>query len=222
LTVNGKTVAQNIKDHIYIFQGDWSEVIRPVSNPFAKAGGLAILRGNLAPETAVCKPAGFPDICKRFTGTAICFSSQEEADEAIKDGTVKPGHVMVLRYEGPRGGPGMRELALPLKNLIHAGLGDKVLYITDGRFSGTNNGPFVGHICPEAAVGGPIGLVEDGDRISLDISNYSLTIDVSEEEFERRRKNWQPVKKPNLSGHMARYAAMVSGANRGCILLPPK
>jgi dihydroxy-acid dehydratase len=221
LTANGKTVAENIAAHVYIYQGDYSEVIRPVNNPFAKEGGLAILRGNLVPETAVCKPAGFPESCKRFTGKAICFNSAEEADAAIKDGTVKPGHVMVIRYEGPRGGPGMRELALPLKNLIHAGLGDKVLYITDGRFSGTNNGPFVGHICPEAAAGGPISLVEDGDLITLDTYKYSLVIDVGEEEFEKRRKNWKLPKELKLSGHLARYVAMVSGANRGCILLPP-
>ncbi|MDR2730697.1 MAG: dihydroxy-acid dehydratase [Treponema sp.] len=220
LTVSGKTLGENIKEHIYVYQGDWSDVIRPADNPFSKEGGLAILRGNLAPDTAVCKPAAFPENCKVFTGPAICFENAEEADAAIADGTVKAGHVMVIRNEGPRGGPAMREMAMPLKNLIHAGLGDKVLYITDGRFSGTNNGAFVGHICPEAAAGGPIALVKDGDIITIDTYKNSLTIDVNEEEFAKRRSVWKP-RKLNLRGYLARYVELVSGANRGCILVPP-
>lgn len=217
LTVSGKTVEENIKNHIYITQGDWSDVIRPVDNPFNKVGGLAILHGNLAPNSAVCKPAAFPENCWKFTGEAICFESSEEADLAIEKGLVREGHVMVIRNEGPKGGPGMRELSMPLKNLIHGGLGGKVLYITDGRFSGTNNGAFIGHVCPEAAAGGPIALVRDGDIITLDLYQKTLILEVSNEELERRKAEWKPVER-HLTGYLKRYVQQVSGAERGCVI----
>ena len=219
MTVTGKTIAENLAENVYTYQGDYSDVITTVDKPFGM-GGLAILRGNLAPDTAVCKPAGFPKEALKFTGEAVCFENAELADAAIMRGDIKQGQVLVIRNEGPKGGPGMRELTNPLKTLIHQGLGGKVLYITDGRFSGTNNGAFVGHISPEAASGGPIALVHNGDKITLDCYKKELTLHISDEEMTRRRAEWKPIVR-NLRGYMARYVELASSANRGGVLVAP-
>ena len=164
-------------------------IIKPLSDPWNPQGGLAVLKGNLAPDSAVTKPAAIRPEIRYFQGTARCFDSEEEADQAILDGQVKEGDVVVIRYEGPKGGPGMREMAIPMKMLYGRGLALKTALITDGRFSGTNNGCFVGHISPEAAEGGPIAAVRDGDRITIDVEARSLTLEVPEEEIKARLAN---------------------------------
>ena len=196
------------------------ELIRSLDNPHSTLGGLAIMRGNLAPDTGVSKPAAIHPDVRRFTGRAICFDSEDACEAAIEARQVKPGHVVVIRYEGPRGGPGMKELYKPMKALYGQGLARSAAVITDGRFSGTNSGCFVGHISPEAAAGGPIALVEDGDEITIDVMEKTLTLHVSDEELERRRARWHYTPKAR-SGYLARYAAMVSSADRGGVLELP-
>ena len=176
------------------------------------------MRGNLAPETGVAKPAAIAEEVRQFTGTAICFDGEHDCIEAIKAQKIKPGHVVVVRYEGPKGGPGMREMYLTLKMLNGQGLARSTALITDGRFSGTNNGCFVGHISPEAADGGPIALVKDGDQITIDVVNKQLTLHVSDEELEERRKSWHYEPPANITGYLARYAKLVSSANKGAVL----
>ncbi len=194
------------------------EVIRSVDNPYSKEGGIAILFGNLAPEGAVVKTAGVDEKMLVFRGKAICFNSEEEAIEGIMGGKVKPGHVVVIRYEGPKGGPGMREMLSPTSAIMGLGLGDKVALITDGRFSGGTRGACVGHISPEAARGGPIGIVQEGDDILIDIPNRRIELLIPEEEFQRRMAEFKPIEKEIKSPWLRRYAKLVTSASKGAVL----
>lgn len=217
MTVTGKTLGENL-DQFKNPYPDNPDLIRSLENPHITLGGLAIMRGNLALDTAVAKPAAIhPDVLQ-FTGKAICFDSEDECVEAIEGCRVKAGHVVVIRYEGPRGGPGMRELYKPMKLLMGQGLARSTALITDGRFSGTNNGCFVGHISPEAAAGGTIALVEDGDEITIDVVNRDLTIHVSDDELQKRRANWFYKPRTGIGGYLARYASLVTSANQGGVL----
>ena len=194
------------------------EVIRRIEDPYSKEGGIAILFGNLAPEGAVVKTAGVDPQMLVFKGKAICFNSEEEAIDGILGGKVKPGHVVVIRYEGPKGGPGMREMLSPTSAIMGMGLGDKVALITDGRFSGGTRGDCIGHISPEAASGGPIGIVQDGDEILIDIPNRKLELLISEEEFKRRMENFKPIQKEVKSPWLRRYMKFVTSASKGAVL----
>ncbi|MEJ5338410.1 MAG: dihydroxy-acid dehydratase [Aquificaceae bacterium] len=194
------------------------EVIRRVEEPYSKEGGIAILFGNLAPEGSVVKTAGVDPRMLVFRGKAICFDSEEEAIEGILGGKVKSGHVVVIRYEGPKGGPGMREMLSPTSAIMGMGLGDKVALITDGRFSGGTRGACVGHIAPEAAAGGPIGIVQDGDEILVDIPGRRLELLIPEEEFRRRMENFIPKQKDIRSPWLRRYVRFVASASRGAVL----
>ncbi len=214
LTVTGKTLLENV-------QGAESRdraCIRPLDDPYSEHGGLAVLFGNLAPEGAVVKTAGVLPEMLRHRGPAVVFDSHDEANAGILSGKVKPGDVVVIRYEGPKGGPGMQEMLAPTSNIMGMGLGGSVALITDGRFSGGTRGACVGHVSPEAAAGGPIGLIRDGDMITLDIPGRRLDVDVSDEEFARRRATWQPVRR-ELSGWLKRYAALVTSGSRGAVLM---
>jgi dihydroxy-acid dehydratase len=217
MTVTGKTLGENLDSFKNLYPEN-SDLIRTLDNPHSTIGGLAILRGNLAPDTAVAKPAAIhPDVL-RFTGKAICFDSEDECVEAIEACRVKAGHVVVIRYEGPKGGPGMRELYKPMKLLSGQGLARSTAIITDGRFSGTNNGCFVGHISPEAAAGGPLALVKDGDEITIDVASKALTIHVSDDELLKRRAEWSYEPRTGIGGYLARYASMVTSADQGGVL----
>ncbi len=198
------------------------EVIKPVEEPYSETGGLAILFGSLAPKGAVVKTAGVPENMMVFKGKARVFNSEEEAVEAILGGKIKPGDVVVIRYEGPKGGPGMREMLSPTSAIMGMGLGDKVALITDGRFSGGTRGPAIGHVSPEAAAGGPIGLVEEGDEILIDIPSRKLELLVSEEELKRRKENFRPVRKNIPSRWLKRYSLLVTSADMGAILMDEK
>ncbi len=193
------------------------EIIHPIENPYSEVGGLAILFGNLAEEGAVIKTAGIVGD-RVFTGKAICFDSQQEAIEGITAGKVKPGHVVVIRYEGPRGGPGMQEMLAPTSLIMGMGLGDKVALITDGRFSGATRGASIGHVSPEAAEGGMIGLLQDGDEIHIDVDRYILEVRLSDEEIARRRAEFTPKVKPLESRWLRQYRALVTNASRGAVL----
>lgn len=217
MTVTGKTLDENINQHNYLYSDCNDGVIRPLERPFDTLGGLAIMRGNLAPDTGVAKPAAIAEEVRRFTGNAICFDSEEDCEKALMELKIKPGHVVVIRYEGPKGGPGMREMYRPLKLMNGQGLALTTALITDGRFSGTNNGCFVGHISPEAAEGGLIALVRDGDKITIDVYKKELTLHVSDEELARRRAQWSYTPK-KLTGYLARYAAMARSADKGGVL----
>lgn len=217
MTVDGCTLGETLDRFSNPFP-DTSDLIRPLDNPYSTLGGLAIMRGNLAPDTGVAKPAAIAEEVRQFTGTAICFDGEHACIEAIKAGKIKPGHVVVVRYEGPKGGPGMREMYLTLKMLNGQGLAKSTALITDGRFSGTNNGCFVGHISPEAAEGGPIALVRDGDSITIDVIHKRLELHVSEEELSQRRREWSYTPPQDLTGYLARYARLVSSANKGAVL----
>ncbi len=213
-TVTGKTVAENvssadIKD---------KEVIRPIESAYSQQGGLFILRGNLAPDGGVVKTAGVNKNMLVFKGSAVIFNSQEEACEGILSGKVREGNVVVIRYEGPCGGPGMQEMLSPTSYIMGQGLGDKVALITDGRFSGGTRGACIGHISPEAAKGGPIGLLKDGDIISIDIPNRKLNVELSDEELVERRKSFVPEEPKVKTGYLARYAKMAGPASKGAIL----
>ncbi len=192
------------------------EIIRPVSNPYSKQGGLTILKGNLAPEGAVVKKSAVDPKMYRHSGPARCFDSEEEAMTAISSGKIVKGDVVVIRYEGPKGGPGMREMLTPTSAIVGAGLGADVALITDGRFSGATRGAAIGHVCPEAAEGGLIGLVKDGDIIDIDIPACEINLRISAEEEQKRRKNFKPVEK-QVSGYLKRYRAMVSSASHGAV-----
>ncbi|MFN3472108.1 MAG: dihydroxy-acid dehydratase, partial [Aquificaceae bacterium] len=194
------------------------EVIRRIEDPYSKEGGIAILFGNLAPEGAVVKTAGVDPKMLVFKGKAICFNSEEEAIEGIMGGKVKEGHVVVIRYEGPKGGPGMREMLSPTSAIMGMGLGDKVALITDGRFSGGTRGACVGHISPEAASGGPIGIVQEGDEILIDIPNRKIELLIEEEEFKRRMENFKPLQKEIKSPWLKRYVKFVASASKGAVL----
>ena len=214
ITATGKTVGENIKGCV----NKDPEVIRPVENPYSSTGGIAILKGNLAPDSAVVKRSAVAPEMLKHEGPARVFDCEEDAIEAIKGGTIVAGDVVVIRYEGPKGGPGMREMLNPTSAIAGMGLGSTVALITDGRFSGASRGASIGHTCPEAAVGGPIALVEEGDIISIDIDNHRLDVKVSEEEMAARKEKWQPRKPLVTSGYLARYAAMAAPASRGAIL----
>jgi len=214
ITVTGKTVGENIKDCINLNP----EVIRPIDKPYSKTGGIAILKGNLAPDTAVVKRSAVAPEMLKHEGPARVFDSEEDAIAAIRGGKIKSGDVVVIRYEGPKGGPGMREMLGPTSAIMGMGLGSSVALITDGRFSGATRGACIGHVSPEAAVGGNIALVEEGDIIQIDIENNSLNFLVSDEELERRRANWKPCKPQITTGYLSRYISMVTSANRGAIL----
>jgi dihydroxy-acid dehydratase len=214
LTVTGKSVAENVAKAKILNP----EVIRPFSNPWSREGGLAVLRGNLAPRSAVTKPAAIAPQMHRFTGRARCFDSEEEANQAILDGLVQEGEVVVIRYEGPKGGPGMREMYTAMKLLYGRGLALKTALVTDGRFSGTNNGCFVGHISPEAAEGGPLALVRDGDMISIDIPERKLHLHVEDEELGKRRSQWKRPKPKFTSGYLALYSRLAESADKGAII----
>ncbi|NNJ29730.1 dihydroxy-acid dehydratase [Lacrimispora defluvii] len=214
ITATGKTVGENIKGCV----NKDPEVIRPVENPYSSTGGIAILKGNLAPDSAVVKRSAVAPEMLKHEGPARVFDCEEDAIDAIKGGKIVAGDVVVIRYEGPKGGPGMREMLNPTSAIAGMGLGSTVALITDGRFSGASRGASIGHTCPEAAVGGPIALVEEGDIISIDIDNHRLDVKVSDEEMAARKEKWQPRKPLVTSGYLARYAAMAAPASRGAIL----
>ncbi len=217
MTAEARTLGENLDAFRNSYPAN-PDLIRTMDNPHSTLGGLAIMRGNIAPDTGVAKPAAIAPEARQFTGRAVCFDGEHDCVEAIKARKIEPGMVIVVRYEGPKGGPGMREMYLPMKLLNGQGLGKTTALITDGRFSGTNNGCFVGHISPEAAAGGPIALIQDGDEITVDVINKRLELHVSDEELERRRKNWsyKPVKQ--FGGYLARYAKLVSSAAEGAVL----
>ena len=214
MTVTGKTVGENIKD----CYNKNPEVIRPIDHPYSETGGIAILKGNLAPDSGVVKRSAVAEEMLVHEGPARVFDCEEDAIAAIKGGKIVAGDVVVIRYEGPKGGPGMREMLNPTSAIAGMGLGSSVALITDGRFSGASRGASIGHISPEAAVGGPIALVEEGDIIKIDIPNNRLDVDISDEEMEERRKKWRPREPKVTAGYLARYASMVTSGNRGAIL----
>ncbi len=214
MTVTGKTIGENIKGAV----NRDPEVIRPLDNPYSKTGGLAVLKGNLAPDGSVVKRSAVAPEMMKHEGPARVFDCEEDAISAIKGGSIKEGDVVVIRYEGPKGGPGMREMLNPTSAIAGMGLGSTVALITDGRFSGASRGASIGHVSPEAAVGGPIALVKDGDIISIDIPAMKLELKVSDEELESRRAAWKPRKPAVTTGYLARYAEMVTSGNRGAIL----
>ncbi len=216
ITVTGKTVAENIKGCINMDP----EVIRPIDNPYSQTGGIAVLKGNLAPDSGVVKRSAVVPEMMVHEGPARVFDCEEDAIAAIKGGKIVAGDVVVIRYEGPKGGPGMREMLNPTSAIAGMGLGSSVALITDGRFSGASRGASIGHVSPEAAVGGPIALVEEGDIISIDIPNNKLDMKVSDEELAARRAKWQP-KEQHLTGYLARYRELVTSGNRGAILQVP-
>lgn len=218
ITVTGKTMEENIAHA----RNRDEEIIRPIDKPFMPIGGIAVLKGNLAPDTGVVKRSAVAPEMMVHEGPARVFDCEEDAIVAIKGGKINPGDVVVIRYEGPKGGPGMREMLNPTSAIVGMGLGSTVALITDGRFSGASRGAAIGHVSPEAAVGGPIALIEEGDIISIDIPNYSLNVKLSDEELEKRRKAWKPKKRTDLDGYLVRYRALVTSGNRGAILELPK
>ncbi len=215
ITVTGKTIAENLKD--VVFPED-QDVIRPLSNPLSPTGGVVGLRGSLAPEGAIVKVAGMERV--QFSGPARCFDSEEEAFAAVQMREYKDGEVLVIRYEGPKGGPGMREMLATTAALYGQGAGEKVALITDGRFSGATRGFCIGHVGPEAAVGGPIGLLKDGDMIHIDADKGTLDVELSEAELAERRKAWQPRKTDYNSGTIWKYAQTVGPAEKGAVTHP--
>ncbi len=217
MTCTGKTMEENIAQYPYKFPEN-NDVIKTLEEPFSHSGGLAVLKGNLAPDTGISKPTAVDPSVRQFTGTAVVFDSEEETNKAILDGKIKDGNVVVIRYEGPKGGPGMVEMYRALKYLSGMGLNKSTAVITDGRFSGTNNGCFVGHISPEAAEGGPIAIVENGDEISIDVINNTLHLNVSDEEIERRFKNWQKPQPKVNKGYLNTYSKLASSAHEGAII----
>ena len=217
MTVTGKTVGENIAGCV----NRNPEVIRPVDRPYSKTGGLAVLKGNLAPDGSVVKRSAVVPEMMKHSGPARVFECEEDAIAAIKGGKIVEGDVVVIRYEGPKGGPGMREMLNPTSAIAGMGLGSSVALITDGRFSGASRGASIGHVSPEAAVCGPIALVQEGDIIDIDIDNLSLNVRVSDEEMAKRKEQWQPREPKVTTGYLARYAAMVTSGNRGAILEIP-
>ena len=213
ITVTGKTVGENIKNCVNLNHN----VIRPIENPYSQTGGIAVLRGNLAPEGSVVKRSAVLPEMLVHEGPARVFESEEDAQAAINAGKIVPGDVVVIRYEGPKGGPGMREMLNPTSAIMGMGLGNSVALITDGRFSGATRGACVGHVSPEAASGGPIGVVEEGDIISINIPENKIELKVDEAVLNERMKNFVPKKK-ELSGYLKRYAALVSSGASGAIL----
>ena len=218
MTANGTTIGENIKN---VFNRD-PEVIRPIDNPYMATGGIAVLKGNLAPDTGVVKQSAVVPEMLVHEGPARVFDCEEDAIAAIKGGKIVAGDVVVIRYEGPKGGPGMREMLNPTSAIAGMGLGSSVALITDGRFSGASRGASIGHVSPEAAVGGPIALVREGDIISIDIPNRKLDVKVSDEEMAKRREAWQPREPKVNTGYLARYRELVTSGNRGAVLEIPR
>ena len=214
MTATGKTVGENIKGCV----NKNPEIIRPVENPYSKTGGIAVLKGNLAPDTAVVKRSAVVPEMQVHEGPARVFDCEEDAIEAIRGGKIVAGDVVVIRYEGPKGGPGMREMLNPTSAIAGMGLGSSVALITDGRFSGASRGASIGHVSPEAAEGGPIALVEEGDLIRINIPEHKLELAVSDEELARRKAAWTPREPKVTTGYLKRYAKMISSANKGAIL----
>ncbi len=214
MTVTGRTVGENIRG----CENKDPQVIRPIDNPYSETGGLAVLTGNLAPDGSVVKRSAVVAEMMVHEGPARIFESDEEACQAILGGKIKSGDVVVIRYEGPKGGPGMREMLNPTSAIAGMGLGESVALITDGRFSGASRGASIGHVSPEAAVGGPIALLEEGDIIQIDIPALKLDVKLSEEELAARKAKWQPRQPKVTTGYLARYASMVTSGNRGAIL----
>ena len=214
MTVTGKTVGENIKGAV----NKDPEVIRPLDNPYSKTGGLAVLKGNLAPDGGVVKRSAVVPEMMEHEGPARVFDCEEDAIAAIKGGKIVAGDVVVIRHEGPKGGPGMREMLNPTSAIAGMGLGSSVALITDGRFSGASRGASIGHVSPEAAVGGPIALIEEGDIIQINIPKMELNVKISDEEMAARKAKWQPREPKVTSGYLARYASMVTSGNRGAIL----
>ena len=214
ITATGKTVGENIKDCV----NKNPEVIRPIDNPYSVTGGIAVLRGNIAPDSCVVKRSAVVEEMLVHEGPARVFDCEEDAIAAIKGGKIVPGDVVVIRYEGPKGGPGMREMLNPTSAIAGMGLGSSVALITDGRFSGASRGASIGHVSPEAAVGGPIAFIEEGDIISIDIPANTINVKVSDEELEARKAKWQPREPKVTKGYLARYAKMVTSADKGAVL----
>lgn len=213
LTATGKTVGENIENAWNLDK----EVIRPIENPYSETGGIAILNGNIAPESCVVKRSAVAPEMLKHSGPARVFDCEDDAITAIKGGKIVPGDVVVIRYEGPKGGPGMREMLNPTSAIVGMGLGPTVALITDGRFSGASRGASIGHVAPEAAVGGPIALIQEGDIIDIDIDKHTLNARVSEEEFAERKKNWKP-RVNEVDGYLVRYRELVTGAPQGAVL----
>lgn len=214
ITVTGKTISENIANAI----NKNTEVIRPIENPYSDNGGIAILFGNLAPNGTVVKRSACAKEMMKWQGKARVFNDEQDAMSAVQRQEIKAGDIIVIRYEGPRGGPGMREMLAVTAALAGQGLDKDVALITDGRFSGATRGASLGHCSPEAAVGGPIAFVKDGDVIALDIPSYKITLEVSEEELAKRKAEWVPLKPKVTSGYLSRYAKLVSSADKGAIL----
>lgn len=214
-SVTGKTIRENVANHYSTNK----EVIRPVENAYSAEGGLSVLYGNIAKKGSVIKSAGVDPDIKEFTGRAVCFDSHDEAVEGIDNGTVKKGDVVVIRYEGPKGGPGMPEMLNPTSDIIGRGLERDVALITDGRFSGATHGICIGHISPEAASGGEITLIKDGDQIHIDLTKRTLDLLISDEEMEKRRQELPPFEPKVKSGYLARYQALVTSADTGGVMV---
>ena len=214
MTVTGKTMAENIEGCVNMN----TEVIRPIDNPYSTTGGIAVLKGNLAPDSCVVKRSAVVPEMMVHEGPARVFDCEEDAIAAIKGGRIVAGDVVVIRYEGPKGGPGMREMLNPTSAIAGMGLGSSVALITDGRFSGASRGASIGHVCPEAAVGGPIALVKEGDLIKINIPENKLELAVSDEELAARRAEWKPREPKVTTGYLARYAKMVSDSCKGAVL----
>jgi dihydroxy-acid dehydratase len=217
MTVTGKTIGEAVKNSV----NRNPEVIRPTDNPYSTTGGLAVLKGNLAPDGSVVKRSAVVPEMLKHEGPARVFDSEEDAIAAILGGKIVAGDVVVIRYEGPKGGPGMREMLNPTSAIAGMGLGSTVALITDGRFSGASRGASIGHVSPEAAVGGPIALVQEGDIISIDINNNSLNMKVSDEELAKRKAAWKPRQPKITDGYLARYQKLVTSGNTGAILKVP-
>lgn len=217
ITATGKTVGENIEGCVNRNQ----EIIRPIENPYSETGGIAVLRGNIAPDSCVVKRSAVVPEMMQHEGPARVFDCEEDAIDAIKGGKIVAGDVVVIRYEGPKGGPGMREMLNPTSAIAGMGLGSSVALITDGRFSGASRGASIGHVSPEAAVGGPIALVEEGDTIRINIPEMKLELAVSDEELAARKAKWQPREPKVTGGYLSRYAALVTSGNRGAVLQIP-
>ena len=216
-TCTGGTVFENLESYAYPFPEN-SEIIKTLEEPFGHMGGIAVLRGNLAPDTAISKPGAIDPALFQFSGRARVFDSEEKANEAILQKDIHPGDVVVIRYEGPKGGPGMREMYKAMKYLYGLGLNKSTALITDGRFSGTNNGCFVGHISPEAAEGGSIAIVQDGDEINIDVEKGTLELEVSSEEIQKRFKAWKPPSAKFKRGYLELYSRLASSAAEGAVI----
>jgi dihydroxy-acid dehydratase len=213
LTTSGKLISQIARESDILDE----EVIRPLNRPFHHQGGIAVLKGNLAPEGAVIKRTAVSQRMMRFKGRAVCFDSEEEAMKSILSGRIKRGSIIVIRYEGPKGGPGMREMLSPTSSVVGMGLSENVALITDGRFSGGTRGPCIGHVAPEAQVGGPIAIIKDGDEISMDISKKKLTLSLSAREIAKRLSEWSPPQTKARKGYLIRYSKMVGSAAKGAV-----